>query len=159
MSDSSTPTRSLEARQQRSSVFRRLVMPLLIVLVAGAILIWGRQTEERDLREVDDAVRSLTYEIFYSPPDGPLPHQARQMRMTHATVDRIQQVFRDYDWNQIHIDVYAGDTRPPYGDGRATHHAIISINHQQRLGLRLFHAGRPEQIEVLGYWVAGTPDP
>jgi hypothetical protein len=156
MSDSSKSPESLDARQNRSSVMRRVVMPLLVVIIAGAVLIWGRQSEESDLRDVEEAVRTLCEEVYRSPAGGPLPNSARQMGVRSSLVDLIHQVFDDHDWDQVRLHVQSGDTPAPFGDGRATHHAIIYISHQQRLGLRLVHRGGPDQVEVLGYWI---PDP
>lgn len=160
MSDSSSTPELLGSTEHRSSAIRRVVLPLLVITVAGVILIWGRQTEERDLREVDAAVQKLAYELFHAPIDGPLPDKAREMGATHAMADRIQQVFENHDWNRVRVEVRSGDTSPPFGDGRATHHAIIFINHRRELGLRLLHQDDADQTIVLGYWVpdaAGSP--
>lgn len=160
MSDSSLTAGSLNAREHRSSALRRVVMPLLVVIVAGAIMFWGWQSGESDLREVQDAVRSMAQDIFYAPADGPLPDKARQMGVTRPIADRIHHIFDNANWDQVRIDVHTGDTPPPFGDGRATHHAVIFINHQPQLGLRLTHLGDSDLVQVLGYWVpdaAGIP--
>lgn len=129
---------------------------MLVIIVAGAILLWGRQTEERDLREVEAAVQSLAHELFHAPIDGPLPEQAREMGATHAMADRIQRILKKHDWDRLRIDVRSGDTAPPFGDGRATHHAVFFINQRRELGLRLLHRDDADQTEILGYWI---PDP
>jgi hypothetical protein len=135
-------------------------MPLLIVAVALAIFIWSRQSEERHLQDVEEATRDLCDALYHSHVDAPLPELARQMGVTRSIADRIQLEFNDaQDRKDISATVRAGDTAPPFGDGRATHHAVIFINHQPRLGLRLIHHGEARNVVVLGYWVINNASP
>jgi len=155
MPDDPTALEHPELRGQTPSVFRRLIMPLLIVVVAGGILIWGRQSEESNLRDVQEAVHDLCHELYHSPPGGSLPELARQMSVRRSVADRIHTAFGDADWDEVRIDVRNGDTSPPFGDGHATHHAILYVAGQQRIGLRLVYRSDVDHVDVLGYWLPG----
>jgi hypothetical protein len=111
-------------------------MPAVILLVAAALLVWSRVRAARAVAEVEHFVVQVVN-------DGP-PIGAPEVPGLEEQLG----AFRD---QAISVRVVAGDVA--FGDGSATHHAIVEVGGSPQLGLRLVHVhGEPPAIAVVGYW-------
>jgi hypothetical protein len=129
-------------------------MPLLTLLVAGAIVLWDRQRQEQGDAEVERAVRMIVEEIAgrRPPADPPL---TVQLGMSRAAVEIIEQALAE--GLLLDVDLVRGDEPPPFGDGSATHRASITAEGRRVLLLRLLRGGRPGDVRVIGYVRPASP--
>lgn len=147
-------TPALGHRPYERSWARRIVMPLLILVVAGTLLYVGRSHEADQEEEVLSAVIALCEDIARNR-EGDIMSLSRvnQMQLTEGIATRIAEAL-DRGLDGFGVVVETGDTMAINGgDGSATHRAYISINNHTSLALRLHHPSDPQRITILGYWI------
>jgi hypothetical protein len=136
---------------------RRLLLPLLILIVGGALAIWAAQRESGRIEAIErlatDLCRSaaagsdLTHRLLTADPllDGQLA----------PTLERICEPLKNNP-QSLEVIASSGDA-PGFSDGSATHHAIIRIAGAERLTLRLVF--EDDEVLIVGYALPPTPDP
>ncbi len=132
---------------------RRLVFPILILLVAAALWMFGRQDQHEDIEHVRRYVRELCMDVAAGRDiDVKLRDSDAHVRRTLPDVlENIIQPPLDQELTELRVRVQPGDHRE-LGDGSATHTAMIEINDVPMLGLRLYAEEPARRVRVLGYW-------
>ncbi len=129
---------------------RRILLPIMILIMGGAVAIWASRQETQKLDEIRELVTDLCQD------------SARGLDLTSRlpTADglinrglnsALEAVCRglDQDAQLLEVIVASGDG-PDFSDGAATHHALVSIGGVDRLGLRI--ACAEDRILIIGYW-------
>ena len=125
-------------------------MPAVILVVAGAFAWWGSQREVARISAIDQAVTMVL--------QGGSP-AAAGIGMMPPNLDTVLEQLRselEQTRAQPSVAIRPGD-EAGYGNGDATHTAIIEADGVPRLGLRVVYdderAGTPFAIRIIGYWV------
>ncbi len=129
-------------------------MPLLIVIVAGAMYYVGTRRAVDQSQYVLAAIEELLDEVAASPVSKPTPGPvAQRLNASTGTLERLAAIIQAHPPGVpgLEIKIEEGDAPPPYGDGAATHRATLMIHGTPEVTLRVAHAGDPNRIEVLGY--------
>ena len=131
---------------------RLVVMPLLILAVAGSLAVWGSQQRQRTTEQVREMVQQVCYEMAH---DGDATQQlaATDPLVARPLRSRLRNLLDEQALDTLEIHVAAGDV-DEIGSARqpATHIAVIRVAGTDRLGLRLLHSGEDEPITVIGFW-------
>jgi hypothetical protein len=148
----------MEPPVQRSVTWRRrLLLPLLILIVGGALAIWAAQREAERLK----TIRLLTAELCRSAAAGEdltgrIP--AFDPLLSGALIPVLRSVcepLRD-DPRSLQVIASSGDA-PGFSDGLASHYAIIRIDGSDRLTLRFVFDGNAPLI--VGYALPAATNP
>lgn len=136
-------------------------MPLLILIVAGALWFWGTQREYEQTQEIEAHIRDVCQEIHRTRDHDAIvvgQELGISTDLLPGLIDRIRETIPDtrMGLERITIEAYMDDAKTPYGDGTATHHAFIRYAGRDRLGLRIVHTGPPPETEIIGYWITGA---
>ncbi len=135
------------------SPHRRWLLPAIVMLVGGALAIWGIQRENARLHAVETQIMRFcrstaagsNLEGAFNPGNPTLDSQVREA--LRSIIDSPDTA------DMIQVKVKPGDsaTAGP-ASARATHTATIVIGDQELLGLRIQCADPGQPITVLGYW-------
>lgn len=137
----------------RRSPWRRLIFPVLILLIAAVLWSTGQRSQTRDNEEVRRFVRELCMTVVSGRSiDTMLRDSTAQVREhLPGALDQILQPPLDAELTELRVEVEPGD-HPDYGNGTATHTAMIVINDVPMLGLRIKTGEPARPMRVLGYW-------
>jgi hypothetical protein len=140
---------------------RPLVFPLLILLVAMALWWWGSKQESRQ----DDQVRQFVTELCEQAAGRPTsrPYEPRD-DVDRLAIGKLGELLagRTVDPGGLWIVVGGGEEKgsDPFAlrgsdpfSSPATHSAMIHLDGQTILGLRLALPGDSGGIRIVGYWV------
>lgn len=131
---------------------RRLAVPLIILAAAAAFAVWGTQRESERSADIHEFVHAVCQDIANQRDAasrlGRLdPFIAKQM------VDFLRVALNDLppSLDGLVIDVRSGDDAQ-FGDGSATHTAMIRIRDRETLGLRIVHQDQGGDLGIVGIW-------
>lgn len=131
---------------------RRLAVPLIILAAAAAFAVWGTQRESERTADIHEFVHAVCQDIANQrDPAARLgrldPLIAKQM------VDFLRVALNDLapSLDGLVIDVRSGDD-PQFGDGSATHTAMIRVRDRDTLGLRIVHQDQGGDLGIVGIW-------
>jgi len=137
----------------RSTGSRRLVMPLVILIVGGSLAIWAAQRENQKLNDIRLFVTALCSDVARG------DDVTARIQSGGYTVPGLEESLHlvcdglaEYP-GLLTVVVEGGDTSG-LGNSLTTHHATIRVAEIDRLGLRLIVQG--DDIQIIGYWF---PDP
>lgn len=134
---------------------RRLTGAVVILLVAGAVLVWGRSRAAASHAAIEESISSLCQAVARDEPidDRLLPADPSLRDPLRATLRRLlDRVPQD----QVSLVIAPGD-HPTFGDGSASHTVTILVRGDAALGLRLRASGRPPEPLIIGYWLPQPP--
>jgi hypothetical protein len=129
----------------------RWVMPVIILLAAAGISWWSAKTESAVVQHIRDEVieliplvrenptvieRMVIDPILYTPVGNSLAKLSEQWSGNK---------------NDLFVSVTTGDD-PKYGDGTATHVALVGTGEQLVVGLRIVCGGADEPMYIAGVW-------
>lgn len=131
---------------------RRVVVPLIILAAAAAVAVWGTKNESRRTDDVRQYVQAICQDIANQrDPAARLgrldPFVAKPM------VDFLRVALSELPpgLEGLEIDVRSGDD-PEFGDGSATHTAMIRVRDRDTLGLRIVHQDQGGDLGIVGIW-------
>ena len=132
---------------------RRIIMPIAIVLAAVVIAVWGWQADSQRVNDVEDYVFLICEDVA----NGRDPES--RLRRTNpvlakSIVDLLKVICLELpaDLTGLEVTVHSGDSSA-YGDGTATHIAMIRINGKEKLGLRIVKQSISGDMEIIGRWL------
>ncbi len=132
-------------------------MPLIILAAAALVGWWASQKEMRRMSDIRSFVLLLVQPGAEGDPDtGAL--SAAEPLLPPGLGGSLRMLRSDLLANNQSavVDVRPGDT-DRYGDGTATHTAVIMVEGRARLGLRIVHQnnGRTllDKVRVIGYFL------
>ena len=131
---------------------RRVVVPLIILAAAAAVAVWGTRNESRRTDDVRQYVLAICQDIANRrDPTSRLgrldPFVAKPM------VDFLRVALNKLPpgLEGLEIHVRSGDD-PEFGDGSATHTAMIRVKDRDILGLRIVHQDQGGDLGIVGIW-------
>ncbi len=131
---------------------RRLVVPLTILAAAAAFFVWGTQRESERTQDIRQFVQAICQDIANQrDPASRLgrldPFVAKQM------VDFLRVALNDLppSLEGLEIHVRSRDD-PEFGDGSATHTAMIRVRDRDTLALRIVHQDQGGDLGIVGIW-------
>jgi hypothetical protein len=134
---------------------RRLLLPLLILIVGGALAVWAARRESGRI----EAIERLATELCQSAAadlTGRVP--AADPLLAGQLAPILQRICEPLKGNPRSLEVIASSSDAPgFSEGSATHHAIIRIAGADRLIFRLvFENDNPL---IVGYALPTATDP
>ena len=130
---------------------RRFVVPLIVLAAAAGVAIWGTQNESRRTQDVRQYVLAICQDVANRTEITRLgrldPIIAEQM------VNFLRVALNDLGptLEGLEIDVRSGDS-PEFGNGSATHTAMIRVKSRDTLGLRIVHQDQGGDLGIIGLW-------
>ncbi len=153
VSEKQSPPGTPSARPFSQGLARRIIPPLLVLIVAGGIYLYAQHQREQQVADVEAVTEQLCRDVAAIPPGGARPSLAMQLNASLTTVERLQDALsHDPDLDTLHITILRGDAPPPYGDGSATHQAFVDVEGQSRIVLRFYHPGDAQRLQLIGFW-------
>ena len=134
----------------RSVWARRVIMPLIILAVAGVLAVWGSHRQEQQQREIRQFIVALLDDTRQGRELTPRLAASNQALAASLAVHLRTVVDRAGDTTPT-IEVTRGDTDaagPVPEPG--THTALVSVGGEAVLGLRIAY---DRDIVILGYWL------
>jgi hypothetical protein len=128
-------------------------MPLAILLIGGAIALWGVQRETKRSEEIRQTLLLLCRDIRAG------NDVTQRIRLMSAAPDPLlMNALERASWSANSSDEFSIEVTP--GDvednsafaGTATHVAMIRVNGSNVLGLRIRHDGGDAPIKILGHF-------
>lgn len=137
---------------------RRLIPAVFILLIGGAIAIWSSQNTAARVRVVEEQMTRLCLAIAaesdVSETFPAQPHIRREV------LPRLKSICAPLAKPELALSVQVspGDVSG-YGGAlggatsAATHHAVVMVNDEPVLGLRLAWEEPPGRAYIIGYWL------
>jgi hypothetical protein len=131
---------------------RRVAWPALITLVAGGIWLWSERLGDRCEREIRAVVEQLVVDVAAGR-DQAAATWFDQPAIEAAAIEALRAAIPPGQGGvgRLRVDVVRGD-HPQFGNGSASHHAILAVDGRPILGLRLMHANDESAARVIGMW-------
>ena len=131
---------------------RRWLLPLVILLAAGALMLWGSQRETQRMEEVRQMVKALCRDVAAGRDvSGRLNAGSA---VGQGALPILQSICPSPDAiEDLDIVVTPGDIDMGTATGQATHTAILRSGNVDLLGLRVQHRGKNQPITIIGYWL------
>ena len=126
--------------------FRRIGMPLVILLVGLALAVWSARRQVRQNQEI----HHLVVEVCDDVSAGRKPTSIDPL-ISRTLISTLQPIVEDA--TPLTVVVRPGDTDQR---GSATHTAMLSLDGRDVLRLRVVHRGRIEDAVIIGFWL--NPD-
>jgi hypothetical protein len=136
------------------------VLPLIVALLAVALLLWGRQQNAKRAEEVRQFVLQVCRDVaagqaltgLLNPQDAFSEQQ---------TIEQLRQVCGDSAAaSRVEVEVVDPKSVSATVQANATHAAKLRVDGVERLGLILQHEGDANSIRMTGYWLpVGTSSP
>ncbi|MDP7008065.1 MAG: hypothetical protein QGI78_00675 [Phycisphaerales bacterium] len=126
-------------------------MPVVVLLVAGFLSWWSAKTASG----VEQHVRNEVFELIPLVQNNPTV--VNKMVIDPVLRDLVEQSFSTLStvWSgnkgDLHVTVTTGDD-PQYGDGSATHVAVVAVKKQPVVGIRIVCDGKDEPMYIAGVW-------
>ena len=130
-------------------------MPLVVLLVAAALVVWSSRHKAQQQREVQLFVEGLCADVLAGRDLAPRL-EATDTLVSSMLVPRLAEVVRRAGGRteRLRVEVSAGDSPSAgSGAGQATHTAAVFIDGQEGLGLRLVHRSDGRPIAIIGFWI------
>ena len=132
---------------------RRMISPLIVMLVAVVIVWWASERDEQARRMMH---REVTQLVVAAARGEELSGRVRADAMIEPAVRRAISAIGGHvadDLNRLGVEVRDGEVDHAAGPD-ASHHAVVSVDEQPVLGLRLATDG-DDRMVILGFW---TPE-
>ncbi len=129
---------------------RRVVVPLIILAAAAAVAVWGARNESRRTDDVRQYVRAICQDIANR--RDPTPRLGRlDPIVAKPMVDFLRVALSELPpgLEGLEIQVRSGDD-PEFGDGSATHTAMIRVRDRDTLALRIVHQDQGGDLGIVG---------
>ena len=138
---------------QQQPTKRRFLMPIAIVIAAAAIALWGWDAKSQRENDIKEYVFLICEDVANGRDPKPRLRQTNPV-IAKSTVDLLKVICLELpaDLTGLEIIVQSGDSAE-YGDGSATHTAMIRSNGNDKLGLRIVHQSLSDNIEIIGRWL------
>ncbi len=127
-------------------------MPLIILAAAAAVAVWGARTESRRTDDVRQYVLAICQDIANR--RDPTSRLGRlDPIVAKPMVDFLRVALSELPpgLEGLEIHVRSGDD-PEFGDGSATHTAMIRVKDRDTLGLRIVHQDQGGDLGIVGIW-------
>lgn len=133
----------------RRRLVRVIVMPLVILAVAGGLMLWQSHTRQEQIPAVRDFVEAVINDARAGRDLAPRL-AADGSALAGPLSARLRDVLDRAGDRPVAIAVTAGDTDQagPAASG-ATHTAMLHVGDEPVLGLRIAHDRRPV---IIGFW-------
>ena len=131
---------------------RRIVVPLIILAAAAAVAVWGTRNESRRTNDVRQYVQAICQDIANR--RDPTSRLGRlDPIVAKPMVDFLRVALSELPpgLEGLEIHVRSGDD-PEFGDGSATHTAMIRVRDRDTLGLRIVHQDQGGDLGIVGIW-------
>ncbi len=131
---------------------RRLAVPLIILAAAAVFAVWGTQRESERSADIHEFVHAVCQDIANQ--RDPAARLGRlDPLIAEQMVDFLRVALNDLppSLEGLSIDVRSGD-HPDFGNGSATHTAMIQIRDRDTLGLRIVHQDQGGDLGIIGRW-------
>jgi hypothetical protein len=148
MADQPTPAL---AGSDRLGWKRRVLWPALILLVA--FVVWGveKRRGQADVPELELFIRQSCAQAVAGDGAALTSHSSDPLiAESIITALRDSALMEPGAVDRLTIAISPGD-HAVYGDGSATHHALLSLDGRELLGLRLIR-GSGHAIRIIGMW-------
>ena len=129
----------------------RWTMPIIILVAAATVAWWSARVSSAVEQHVRDEVLQLIPQIQSN------PEIVSEFVVNPVLLEPVSKTFSDIsrvwsgDKKYLRVTVSTGDD-PNYGEGTATHVAIVSIGERARFGLRILCDSRDSPIFIAGIW-------
>jgi hypothetical protein len=149
----------MDSPLHESSPRRRWLMPVVVLVVGGAIAIWASQRDSMRTREVEREIVGLVRDVC----DG--KDAAAALHVPDPTVQAqviaaIKKLCNEGDASVIAVDAAPGDVEAAGSfQGSATHVATIKMLDGRALGLRVQYGRDHKSLVILGYFVPSSAPP
>jgi len=127
-------------------------VPLIILAAAAAVAVWGTRNESRRTDDVRQYVLAICQDIANR--RAPTSRLGRlDPIVAKPMVDFLRVALSELPpgLEGLEIHVRSGDD-PEFGDGSATHTAMIRVRDQDTLGLRIVHQDQGGDLGIVGIW-------
>ena len=127
-------------------------MPLIILAAAAAVAVWGTRNESRRTNDVRQYVQAICQDIANR--RDPTSRLGRlDPIVAKPMVDFLRVALSELPpgLEGLEIHVRSGDD-PEFGDGSATHTAMIRVRDRDTLGLRIVHQDQGGDLGIVGIW-------
>ena len=132
---------------------RRWLIPLIVLLVGGAIALWASSRETRRIQDIDQMITGLCHDIAAGSDVSARVDQATGAPNARLEAQLRQACSAPDALHSLDVHVTPGDyAQTGSFQGTATHTAIIRVAGIEVLGLRIRHNGFGKPIEILGYF-------
>ncbi len=131
---------------------RRVVVPLIVLAAAAAVAVWGTRNESRRTDDVRQYVLAICQDIANR--RDPTSRLGRlDPIVAKPMVDFLRVALSELPpgLEGLEIHVRSGDD-PEFGDGSATHTAMIRVKDRDTLGLRIVHQDEGGDPGIVGIW-------
>ena len=131
---------------------RRIVVPLIILAAAAAVAVWGTRNESRRTDDVRQYVLAICQDIANR--RDPTSRLGRlDPIVAKPMVDFLRVALSELPpgLEGLEIHVRSGDD-PEFGDGSATHTAMIRVRDRDTLALRIVHQDQGGDLGIVGIW-------
>ncbi len=131
---------------------RRVVVPLIILAAAAAVAVWGARNESRRTDDVRQYVLAICQDIANR--RDPTSRLGRlDPIVAKPMVDFLRVALSELPpgLEGLEIHVRSGDDSE-FGDGSATHTAMIRVRDRDTLGLRIVHQDQGGDLGIVGIW-------
>ena len=131
---------------------RRFVVPLIILAAAAVVAVWGARNESRRTDDVRQYVLAICQDIANRrDPTSRLGRLDPIVAKPMVDFLRVALCELPPGLEGLEIHVRSGDD-PEFGDGSATHTAMIRVRDRDTLGLRIVHQDQGGDLGIVGIW-------
>ncbi|MCI0362544.1 MAG: hypothetical protein L0Y44_05610 [Phycisphaerales bacterium] len=141
----------------RSARRRRIIlMPLVVLMVGGAIALWSSARETKRNREIEQTISAVVRGVCTGADPASIVKTPDSFTQTAVTA-AIRRLCETHDASTLLVDAKSGDVQAAGSlEGSATHVVTVTTG-SASLGLRIQHTGDPNAILILGYFVPTAP--
>ena len=126
-------------------------MPLLIAMAALLVMYWGSQRNARMSGEIRAFLTTLCTDAAAGVDIAGHLNNSNPIVCEQITAAIKEVCSSKAGLASIRIEITRGDSKQ-FGNGDATHAAMLRVNGKDALGLRIAHREEHKPIEILGYW-------
>lgn len=138
---------------QQQTTRRKVFMPIAIVIAAAVIAVWGWETKSQRENDVKEYVFLICEDVANGrDPDSRLRRTIPVVAKSIVDLLKVICLELPADLTGLEIIVQSGDSAE-YGNGSATHTAMIRTNGKNKLGLRIVHQSTSGDMEIIGRWL------
>ena len=131
------------------SNIRRYIFLIIILVLAGLISWWSARSEERVVHHIQEEVSKLVPRFISDPTSlqqfvvDPILEPILALSLQHVVLTSTQKN------KKVVVVVTDGDSLT-YGDGSATHVALLEVDHEPIAGLRIICVSETDSLIIAG---------